>query len=136
MRAFWAGACDVPLEAWRGLGLFVAIDQEDRHSPMAKKEADMSFSRDSSWICQFPISLAVEGEACYEQMARAGMGRLLFCTVIYSPYRLVLPRYPQKGIYSMEEGKYHYLPEKERYRDLPVAPTPSLPSARPDRQIP
>ena len=45
--------------------------------------------------------------------------------MIYSPYRLLLPRYPQKGIYSMEEGRYHYLPEKERYRDLPVAPTPS-----------
>jgi hypothetical protein len=85
----------------------------------------MSFSRDSNWICQFPISLAVEGEACYERMADIGVGRLLFCSMIYSPYRLLLPRYPQKGIYSMEEGRYHYLPERERFRDLPVAPTPS-----------
>ncbi|MHC4671105.1 MAG: hypothetical protein ACYTF1_13100 [Planctomycetota bacterium] len=85
----------------------------------------MSFSSDSSWICQFPISLAIEGGSCYENIARAGVGRLLFCTVIYSPYRLVLPRYPQRGIYSMEEGKYHYLPQPKRYQDLPVSPTPS-----------
>jgi hypothetical protein len=85
----------------------------------------MDFSRDSNWICQFPISLAVEGSACYETMARANVGRLLFCSMIYSPYRLLLPRYPQKGIYSMEEGRYHYLPEQQRYRDLPVAPSPS-----------
>jgi len=25
----------------------------------------------------------------------------------------------------MEEGKYHYLPEANRYKDLPVSPTPS-----------
>jgi len=85
----------------------------------------MIFSSDAMWTCQFPISLAVEGETCYARMARAGIGRVLFCSVIYSPYRLILPRYPQKGIYSMEEGKYHYLPEPGRYKDLPVAPCPS-----------
>jgi len=83
------------------------------------------FASESSWICQFPISLAVEGEKCYERIARAGVGRLLFCAMIYSPYRLVLPRYPQRGIYSLEEGRYHYLPEAKRYRDLPVAPPPA-----------
>lgn len=83
----------------------------------------MSFPQDSTWICQFPISLAVEGKACYEQMARMGVGRLAFCSTIYSPYRLLLPRYAQKGLYSMEEGTYHYVPEKDRYRHLPVAPT-------------
>lgn len=85
----------------------------------------MSFSPDSTWICQFPISLAVEGKGCYQQMARAGVGHLLFCSVIYAPYRLAMSRYPQKGIYSMEEGMYHFIPEKDRYRNLPVAPTPS-----------
>ena len=85
----------------------------------------MGFSSQSSWICQFPISLAIEGETCYQEMARRGIGRLLFCTVIYAPYRLVMPRYPQKGIYSMEEGKYHYLPEEDRYGDLPLAPAPA-----------
>ncbi len=85
----------------------------------------MIFPSDAVWTCQFPISLAVEGEECYARMARAGIGRVLFCAMIYSPYRLVLPRYPRKGIYSMEEGKYHYLPETQRYKDLPVTPTPS-----------
>lgn len=85
----------------------------------------MSFSSSQVWTCQFPISLAVEGESCYARMAEAGIGRMLFCSVIYSPYRLVLPRLPQKAIYSMEEGKYHYRPEASRYQDLPVAPTPS-----------
>jgi hypothetical protein len=83
------------------------------------------FSSEASWICQFPISLAVEGEDCFSRMAQAGIGRLLFCAMIYAPYRLVLPRYPQKGIYSLEEGRYYYSPEAHRYRDLPVAPTPS-----------
>ena len=36
------------------------------------------------------------------------------------PYRLAMSRYPQKGIYSMEEGTYHFIPEKDRYRHLPV----------------
>lgn len=80
---------------------------------------------EQSWICQFPISLAVEGEACFERMAQAGIGRLLFCAMIYAPYRLVLPRYPQKAIYSLEEGRYYYTPEAERYRDLPLSPPPS-----------
>jgi hypothetical protein len=85
----------------------------------------MMFAQNDVWTCQFPISLAIEGEECYRRMHRAGIGRVLFCTMIYSPYRMVLPRYPQKGIYSMEEGKYHYLPEARRYQDLPVAPCPS-----------
>ena len=85
----------------------------------------MSFAPDSRWICQFPISQAIEGETCQRRMAEAGIGRVLFCTMIYSPYRLVLPRYPQKGIYSLEEGRYNFRPQAERYRDLPVQPTPS-----------
>lgn len=77
------------------------------------------------WIVQFPISFALEGESCCARMAEAGAGTLLFCTVIYSPYRLVLPRHPRKGIYSLEEGLYYYLPEAARYKDLPVKPLPS-----------
>lgn len=84
-----------------------------------------SFGPEQSWVCQFPISLAVEGEACFDRMARAGIGRLLFCAMIYGPYRLVLPRYARKGIYSLEEGRYYYSPEARRYRDLPMAPVPS-----------
>jgi len=79
----------------------------------------------SSWVCQFPISLAVEGEDCYRRMADAGLQRTLFCSVIYSPYRLVLPRYPHKAIYSLEEGRYYYQPQLSRYADLPVAPQAS-----------
>jgi hypothetical protein len=85
----------------------------------------MSIDKDSRWICQFPISLALEGDACYSRIAQAGIGRLLFCTVIYSPYRLVLPRYPQKGIYSLEEGRYYYSPNTQQFRGLPVTPTPT-----------
>ncbi|MBN2295797.1 MAG: hypothetical protein JXM70_25425, partial [Pirellulales bacterium] len=85
----------------------------------------MDFSNDSRWICQFPPSLAVEGESCYTEMSRMGTNRLLFCTMIYAPYRMLMPRYPQKALYSMEEGKYFFLPESHRYRDLPVQPTPS-----------
>ncbi|NQU10581.1 family 10 glycosylhydrolase [bacterium] len=77
------------------------------------------------WICQFPISLAVEGADCYRRMADAGIQTVLFCSMIYAPYRLVLPRYPQRGIYSLEEGAYFYRPDPARYRDLPVAPAPS-----------
>jgi len=79
----------------------------------------------TTWVCQFPISLAVEGADCYRRMADAGLQRTLFCSVIYSPYRLVLPRYPQKAIYSLEEGRYYYQPEAQRYAGLPLAPTAS-----------
>ena len=77
------------------------------------------------WICQFPISLAVEGPDCYKRMADMGVQSVAFCSVIYAPYRLVLPRYPERGIYSLEEGLYFYQPEAPRYADLPVAPAPS-----------
>jgi len=79
----------------------------------------------NSWICQFPISLAVEGEDCYRRMAEAGLQRTLFCSVIYSPYRLVLPRYPRKAIYSLEEGRYYFQPELSRYAGLPMQPRAS-----------
>jgi len=79
----------------------------------------------ANWHLQFPISLAVEGQDCYARMAQAGAQHTLFCSVIYSPYRLVLPRYPQKAIYSMEEGHYYFRPEAARYADLPVQPMPS-----------
>jgi len=85
----------------------------------------MAFAPADVWTCQFPISLAVEGVSSLARMRDSGIGRLLFCSVIYSPYRLILPRLPQKGIYSMEEGKYHYRPESKRYKDLPVTPTPA-----------
>ncbi len=86
----------------------------------------MSFRRDDRWVCQFPISLAIEGPSCYQRMADAGLGRLLFCSVIYSPYRLIMPRYPQRGIYSLEEGRYYFPAEARRYRELPVIPQPSV----------
>lgn len=85
-----------------------------------------------NWHLQFPISLAVEGEDCYARMADIGAQRNLFCSVIYSPYRLVLPRYPQKAIYSMEEGHYYFHPDPARYMDLPVQPTPSSDFANTD----
>ncbi len=79
----------------------------------------------SSWIVQFPISLAVEGPDCYRRMAQCGIESVILCCTIYSPYRLVLPRYPSKGIYSMEEGRYYYNADPARYEDLPVSPVPS-----------
>lgn len=85
----------------------------------------MEFLNDSRWICQFPASLAVEGESCYNEISRLGTNRLLFCTMIYAPYRMLMPRYPQKAIYSMEEGKYFYLPQSRRYSDLAAQPTTS-----------
>ena len=116
------GKPDSAIAGGRGWGTGVGTDHA---ADRIAERVSMIFPRDRVWTCQFPISLAVEGEECYARMHRAGIGRVLFCSVIYSPYRLVLPRYPQKGIYSMEEGKYHYLPETHRYKDLPVAPCPS-----------
>ena len=66
----------------------------------------------------------MEGNACYEQMAQAARATAVLHRDT-TPYRLVMSRYPQKGIYSMEEGTYHSIPEQERYRHLPVTPTPS-----------
>ena len=82
-------------------------------------------NRPDNWLVQFPVSLAVEGPDCYDRMADEGVRSAIFCTTIYAPYRLVLPRYPQKGIYSLEEGLYYFRPEESRYRDLPVAPASS-----------
>ncbi len=88
---------------------------------MAKRKND----RRNNYLVQFPVSLAVEGSDCYRRMAGEGISSAIFCTTIYAPYRLVLPRYPQKGIYSLEEGLYYFQPDPKRYRDLPVAPASS-----------
>ena len=85
----------------------------------------MTSKKLSSWIAQFPISLAVEGPGCYERMAQAGLESAIFCCTIYTSYRLVLPRYPTRGIYSLEEGRYYYNAQAGRYGDLPVSPEPS-----------
>jgi hypothetical protein len=77
------------------------------------------------WTLQFPISLALEGEDCFKHMADMGIQRSLFCNGIYSPYRLVLPRHPQKAIYSLEEGRYYHKPIPAKYSGLPLSPTPS-----------
>ncbi len=78
-----------------------------------------------SWMVQFPISLGVEGPQCYGRIAQTGVDTVILCATIYAPYRLVLPRYPDKGIYSLEEGRYYFNAELDRYKDLPVNPVPS-----------
>jgi len=77
------------------------------------------------WTLQFPISYVIEGDDCYRRIADAGIERVLLCSVIYSPYRLVMPRYPQRAVYSLEEGRYYYQPEAARYAGLPVQPQAS-----------
>jgi len=72
----------------------------------------MSFAKDSSWICQFPISLAIEGGSCYENMGRTGIGRLLFCTVIYSPYRLVMPATRSAGYTAWRKASITICPKQ------------------------
>ncbi len=49
---------------------------------------------DSQFITVIEAMMAIEAA----RMAQAGIGRLLFCAMIYAPYRLVLPRYPQRGM--------------------------------------
>lgn len=85
----------------------------------------MSHGEFSRWMLQFPVSLALEGPSCYQRMAQSGVESAILCCTIYAPYRLVMPRYPQKGIYSLEEGKYYFRAQLDRYRDLPVQPVPS-----------
>jgi|GEM_PF-1166624 len=76
-------------------------------------------------ICQFPISHSVEGASCYSRMRDAGIDRAIFCSMIYAPYRFVMPRYANKGICNLEEGRYYYQPQAERYSDLPISPEPT-----------
>lgn len=78
-----------------------------------------------SWMPLFPISVAVEGQDAFKRMADMGVKHVALCCMIYSPYRLVLPRYADKAVYSLEEGHYFYQPEASRYKDLPEAPIPS-----------
>lgn len=82
-------------------------------------------SQPVSWMPLFPISIAVEKQDAFKRMADMGIKNVALCCMIYSPYRLVLPRYPDKGIYSMEEGLYFYQPDPARYKDLPESPIPT-----------
>ena len=84
------------------------------------------------WMPQFPVSVAVEGADAGRRMADLGVDCAMLCTMIYSPYRLVLPRYPDKGIYSLEEGLYYFKPDASRFADLPVKPEPSRDFAEKD----
>ena len=85
----------------------------------------MGDGRLAGWMLQFPISLGVEGPQCYGRIAQTGVDTVVLCSTIYAPYRLVMPRYPGKGIYSLEEGRYYFNAELDRYKDLSVSPQPS-----------
>jgi hypothetical protein len=59
-------------------------------------------------------------------LRRAGCNSLLFFTSLYHGYRLILRRYRQRAIYSLEADKVYYKPDLSLYKDCPLKPERSL----------
>ena len=57
---------------------------------------------------------------------QAGANWLLFFTSLYHGYRLLLRRYPQRAIYSLEADRVYWEPDPAAYKDCAVRPQRSL----------
>src|SRR3954463_7056801 len=56
----------------------------------------------------------------------AGANSMLFFTSLYTGYRLLQRRYPQKAIYSLETDRLFYAPDLDLYGDCSIKPQRSL----------
>jgi len=59
-------------------------------------------------------------------LKNAGANELLFFTSLYHGYRLLLRRYPDKAIYSLETDRVFYEPDLSLYADCSLKPERSL----------
>lgn len=86
-----------------------------------------------TWLSLFgPSTPGEDAPAVAAGIRRAGANGLLFFTSLYHGYRLLLRRYPQKAIYSLETDRLFYEPDLSLYADCGVTPERSLDAANVD----
>ncbi|HXK58848.1 MAG TPA: hypothetical protein PLP42_03045 [Acidobacteriota bacterium] len=73
-----------------------------------------------------PTTPGEEATAVAAGLRAAGANSLLFFTSLYYGYRLILRRYPQCGIYSLEADRVFYEPDPSFYADCSLQPRRSL----------
>lgn len=74
----------------------------------------------------FPVLPFDEGvETAMGHLAEVGFDHLMLCCGIYTGYRLVMPRNPQRAIYSLEEGMQYYRPNEANYSETKIKPRAS-----------
>ena len=73
-----------------------------------------------------PTTPGEEASKVAANLRLAGCNSLLFFTSLYHGYRLILRRYPQRAIYSLETDRVFYKPDLALYKDCPVKPERSL----------
>jgi hypothetical protein len=73
-----------------------------------------------------PTTPGEDAASVAANLRAAGCNSLLFFTSLYHGYRLILRRYPQKAIYSLETDRVYYQPDFSLYRQCILKPERSL----------
>jgi hypothetical protein len=78
----------------------------------------MSFKK---WGISFPVILDGLGpEKVFAEAAEMGQSELIICSMIYNPYRMVLPRHPQQ-LYQLEAGVTFYPADQSLFKDCKIS---------------
>jgi hypothetical protein len=64
-------------------------------------------------------------ERTMAHLKEIGFDHLMICCGIYTGYRLVMPRNPERAIYSLEEGLQYYRPNPSHYDETSLRPQAS-----------
>ena len=70
-----------------------------------------------------PYDMGIEQSMA--EIKDAGFDHYFLCCGIYAPYRLVMPRNTNRGIYSLEEGMQYYQPKETFYSNTKIRPMAS-----------
>jgi hypothetical protein len=73
-----------------------------------------------------PTAYGEDAAAVAAGIRSSGANTLLFFTSLYYGYRLIQPRYPERGIYSLEADRVYYDPDLSLYDDCRIKPSRSL----------
>jgi len=72
------------------------------------------------WGISFPVILdGLGADRVMAEAAEMGQSDFILCSMIYNPYRMVLPRHPRQ-IYQLEAGVTFYPADQSLYRDCQI----------------
>jgi len=75
------------------------------------------------WLVTFGPAIAIEGAGRLCRGVRdVGGDALAIFTSLYTGYRIIQPRYPQRGIYALETDRVFFEPEPSRYKGCVLQP--------------
>jgi hypothetical protein len=79
-----------------------------------------------------PTTPGEDAQAVAANLRKTGCNSLLFFTSLYTGYRLIQRRYPNRAIYSLETDRLFYEPDRKLYEGCTIQPQRSLDDPKTD----